>query len=430
MKQRFIVVGLGFGDEGKGTIVDYLVREHGASAVVRFNGGAQAAHRVVNPDGSEHVFAQFGSGTFHPGCETYLSKHTIVNPLNLFNENDHLIQLGIDDALDRLSIDVEALIVTPFHVAANRLRELARGPIRHGSCGQGIGEAVSDSLRAWLPSIKAGDLFFESDLVQKLQAVQRAKRNVYDFLLADPDLEKAGWFDHRFVEESQALLDPDLPEMLAESYLQLAPNLVSDWKHRLRNDETIVFEGAQGILLDENCGFHPHTTWSTATSENAHRLLSVAGYDGERRTIGVTRCYLTRHGDGPLPTWDPVLSELLTDPVNMADPWQGDFRVGNLDLGLLNYAIDADGRIGEIAVTCLDRALPNVPAFWWVAESRDVTPSDPGDGADGELRGTQLTTRDPDELCNIIAMRADRPVTIRSWGPSANYKLTWTSSSP
>ena len=129
------VVDLGFGDSGKGTITDYLTRAHQAHTVIRFNGGAQAAHNVITPDGRHHTFAQFGSGTFSAGVRTYLSRFVVIEPYAMVNEEAHLRQRGVTDAFDRLLVDRDALVISPFQSAANRLRELARGADRHGSCG-------------------------------------------------------------------------------------------------------------------------------------------------------------------------------------------------------------------------------------------------------------------------------------------------------
>ncbi|GAB3853474.1 hypothetical protein GCM10029963_44790 [Micromonospora andamanensis] len=97
-------------------------------------------------DGRHHTFAQFGAGTFRPGVCTHLSRHVVVDPLALAAEADHLAAVGVPDAFDRLTVDGEALLATPYHRAANRARELARGADRHGSCGLGVGEAVAYGL--------------------------------------------------------------------------------------------------------------------------------------------------------------------------------------------------------------------------------------------------------------------------------------------
>ena len=127
---HYIVADLGYGDAGKGTVVDWLCSHGGAEpvhTVVRFNGGAQAAHNVVAPDGRHHTFAQFGSGTFTPGVRTHLSRFMLVDPAALAAEAAHLGSLGIRDALDRLTVDRDALLTTPYHRAANQARERARG---------------------------------------------------------------------------------------------------------------------------------------------------------------------------------------------------------------------------------------------------------------------------------------------------------------
>ncbi len=97
-QHAFIVIGLAYGDCGKGTIVDYLTRRHAAHTIIRFNGGAQAAHNVITPDDRHHTFAQFGSGLFVPGVRVYLSRFMLVEPYALFNEEAHLRGLGVYDA--------------------------------------------------------------------------------------------------------------------------------------------------------------------------------------------------------------------------------------------------------------------------------------------------------------------------------------------
>jgi adenylosuccinate synthase len=134
MQHTFLTVDLGFGDAGKGSMVDFLVRAEDAHTVVRYNGGAQAAHRVVTADGRAHVFSQFGSGTL-AGARTQLSRFMLLDPLAMEAEAQHLQGLGMADPLAGATIDRRALVITPFHRAINRLRELG-APVRWFSCGE------------------------------------------------------------------------------------------------------------------------------------------------------------------------------------------------------------------------------------------------------------------------------------------------------
>src|SRR5436309_2467866 len=123
---------------------------------------------------------------------------------------------------------------------------------------------------------------------------------------------------------------------------------------------TMIFEGAQGVLLDESFGFHPHTTWSNTTFANADSLLNEAEYEGSRTRIGVLRCYFTRHGPGPLVTEDASLRDRLCEPHNDASGWQGEFRVGSFDAVAARYALKAVGGVDSLVITHLDR-LPELP---------------------------------------------------------------------
>lgn len=155
---NWIVVGLGYGDEGKGSIVDALTRRHNIGLIVRFNGGAQAAHNVWTDDGRHHTFSQFGSGMFVPGAKTLLSRFMLANPIAMINEEEHLRSVGVTDAWQRTFIDRRCLVTTPWHVALNRARERARGENCHGSCGMGIGETVADWLERPHSAFRVADL--------------------------------------------------------------------------------------------------------------------------------------------------------------------------------------------------------------------------------------------------------------------------------
>jgi adenylosuccinate synthase len=359
MQHAFLTVDLGFGDAGKGSIVDFLTREHLAHTIVRYNGGAQAAHRVVTPGANprEHVFAQFGSGTL-AGAATHLSRFMLLDPLAMLAEEQHLQALGVPDAFDRTTIDARALVITPFQRAANRLKELARGDGRHGSCGMGIGETMVDYLEHGQRVLFAGDLRSPDLLRSKLHFLHQINLAKIQALLPSlpPGDESA--------REQSPLLDPDWPDWLIEEYrafAQQARIVPGTFLHRiLQRPGAVIFEGAQGVLLDEWQGFHPYTTWSTTTLENAERLLDEAGYSGDRTRIGITRAYATRHGAGPLVTEDAALTRVLPDAANSFGAWQQGFRVGWLDMLMLKYALEATGPLDQLAVTCMDR-LAKVP---------------------------------------------------------------------
>lgn len=362
MNHAFLTVDLGFGDAGKGSIVDYLARTHDAHTVIRYNGGAQAGHRVVayRSDGTlcEHVFAQFGSGTL-AGAATHLSRFMLLEPLAMLQEAQHLVELGIDEPFARTTIDRGTLVITPFQRAANRLREVARGKGRHGSCGMGIGETMADRLAHGPQVLLAGDLQDVDLLRAKLTFLRQVN-------LAKITPLQATLPDTAAVADEMALLyDDEWEAWLLEAYAEfvaVADIVPEAFSHALlQRPGTVVFEGAQGVLLDEWRGFHPYTTWSTTTLANADQLLAEANYSGTVTRIGISRAYATRHGAGPFVSEDADLTAALPDACNHDGAWQAGFRVGWLDLVLLRYALAVVGPLDYLALTCLDRLAGITP---------------------------------------------------------------------
>ena len=187
----------------------------------------------------------------------------------------------------------------------------------------------------------------------------------------------------------------------------------------------VVFEGAQGVLLDEWRGFHPYTTWSTCTFDNALDLLSEWG--GQAVRLGVIRSYLTRHGAGPFPTEDGDLK--LSEPHNAWGPWQEKFRWGWLDLPLLRYAVEACGGVDGLAVTHLDCCA----AGDWRIGTGYRGGQEPELGRFRDLEYQEWLTRrlqqaeveyqsvcDAEQLLELLAPIA--PVAVESWGPTSEEK--------
>lgn len=404
-KRAVIVADLGFGDAGKGTITDHLVRASSASIVLRTHGGAQAGHNVVLDDGRHHTFAQLGAGSFVPGVRTLLGASMVVHPLALALEARVFAAKAGTDPLARVIADEDARITTPFHQAAGRLRELARGEARHGSCGVGVGETVAHAEAHPDEAITIGML--ARDPIRALVRLARIRARLADeFERMLPRLE------------SVAAAEPEL-EVFADA--SLATRFVEDTRPVLSSIEvadarriaallgtapSVVCEGAQGVLLDEWHGMHPHTTYSTCTFDSASAALERYGFSGEVTRLGVLRTYLVRHGEGPFPSESSVLDS-LPEPHNDHGPWQGVFRRGFLDLPLLRYAIECCGGVDALALTHLD-AVDRIPA--WSAcvgyELDDATLRGAFEANDGGVAARLRVARSPDLSLAELRTRA------------------------
>ncbi|GAA0538485.1 adenylosuccinate synthase [Paractinoplanes ferrugineus] len=388
------MVDLGYGDAGKGTVVDALCASAPVRAVLRFNGGGQAAHNVVLPSGRHHTFAQFGSGTLR-GVPTHLTRFMVVDPLSLALE-----AAALGNPFHLLTVDENAPLATPWHRAANQRREVARGAARHGSCGLGIGETMAYGL-SHADAPRAGDVRSPALLRRRLAAVE-------DFYGADPQISLDEVVD------------------VFRAFGQAVSIVGGAYVDRLLGEGPCVFEGAQGVLLDEWRGWHPHTTWSTTTFDNVAELCPSFV------RLGVVRTYTTRHGAGPFVTADPTLA--LPEPHNGVGEWQGAFRAGHFDAVAHRYAVEVCGGVDELAVTHLD-VPARVPGLR-VCTSYDlegvawnrIVPGPFRDLAYQEGLTTLLArarpgaTHRPDDWTGEIGSLLGAPVTLESWGPTADDK--------
>ncbi len=416
-----VVVGLGFGDEGKGAVVDHLAAVRPTHTVVRFNGGAQAAHNVVLSDGrSHHTFHQFGGGTFR-GAATFLSRFVLVEPVRLLLEAAALEAKGVPNPLGLLAIDAHALVITPFHIELNRLKERARGGGRHGSCGLGIGETRSYAIRYGADALQMGDLLRPVVLRRKLQLA--SERLVQEARQLDP---------------SAAISEAVMAETL-QRYARVAQLVRIVGRHYLEErlhleSGQVVFEGAQGVLLDESYGFYPHVTWTDTTTSNALRLLDETGYRGPVRKLGVVRTYATRHGAGPLVTEDARLIERIHEPHNTGYEWAGAMRFGHFDVVATRYALEATGGVDALAITHVDDVArlgePRICRAYDLAGltlERLRVPDYPVDlDAQGQLTN-QLSRARPryemvaeEDVPGAIQANLGLPISLLASGPSSN----------
>ena len=348
------VIGANFGDEGKGLVVDHLCATQGAGVVVRFNGGAQAGHTVVLPDGRRHVFKHFGAGTFC-GVPTFLSQFFICNPLACLYEVRELVALGVEPVL---YAHPNCLVTTFADMIINQRLENARGDKRHGSVGAGINETVTRSSLDAL-KITMSDLWNGARIEDKLAEIC-GKYAV--FRTGKPIDVDGGWIGE-FVAKCAEFADRVLPLGIAQC---VDP----------------VFEGAQGLLLDQdNKQFYPHLTRSNTGMKNVRFLCAQAGIN-DVETYYVSRTYLTRHGAGPLPGEDPELR--YDDATNTDHPYQGKLRFAPLDKSGLYSRITADfgDPCAKLVLThCDQRKAPCAASIYSYGPTRN------------DLRGTVDTRR-------------------------------------
>lgn len=336
-----IVLGMGFGDEGKGLTTDYLCLQNPNSLVVRFNGGQQAGHTVVTEKGKRHVFSNYGSGTLQ-GNPSYMSQFCTIYPAGIAHEYTTLVALGFRP---ELYIDALAMVTTPYDIAWNRALELIN---RHGSCGLGFGSTIE---RNESPNrLYAQDLLYPMVLQEKL-------KTIYRYYLQKC---KADGRQNLLIAFQEAVQEISEEEFLyfVERTVKIAKILPEHEVFSRFN--SFVFEGAQGILLDMDYGFFPHVTRSNTTSKNALELIKRNGL-AEPSIYYITRAYQTRHGNGPM-TNEKLLLKLqgTENETNQSNPWQGHFRRSVLDLELLNFALMCDfnhskGLNKNLVVTCLDQ---------------------------------------------------------------------------
>lgn len=346
------VIGAQFGDEGKGRVLDYYAAMTGENGiVVRFNGGAQAGHTVVTPDGLRHVFSHIGSGAL-AGAATFLSRFFVSNPMLFLKEWATPAVRRIKPAI---YVDPDSPVTTPYDMLINQLVEQERGIGRHGSCGIGFGETIERNLAPDY-ALTVRDLVDRTVLAEKLDAVRReyAPARLAWLGYGTVYTRHAEWFQsdmilERFMADTGRFMDA---VVCAEAQTAI-------------QGRTVLFEGAQGLRLDQERGFFPYVTRSHTGLRNVLTLASEWGLERLTATY-VTRVYTTRHGAGPLPHEVSGLPYPgIADATNVPNAYQGTLRFGWLDVDLLQSGIaddlsDAgafaalDMRV-QLAVTCLDQ---------------------------------------------------------------------------
>lgn len=352
-----VVIGLGFGDEGKGMAVAHETERALSDGLlpvsVRFNGGPQAGHNVrVRIDGSVryHMHSQFGSGAML-GAKTVHTRGMLFSPVVLAEEANRLSSASDIDVMKTLTVDERCPVVLPMHVRANREIEKSRGDGRHGSTGQGVGIARACEHESLANNDDTCVTVATLRRPTALEALMRFWRDWIERTYC-VDLHMS---DEYVRDESRWLCDGmrtlvGYGVRVTEDATQMVRDMMDDGIHH------VTFEGSQGMLLDERHGWFPHVTYGDMTARQAYEVAGGRSLS----VLGVTRTYQTRHGAGPLPTEGTFDSP---EPDNGATEFTGAFRCGLLDLPTLGRSARSAG-VDEVAVSHVDDMPARMVACW------------------------------------------------------------------
>jgi len=334
MAKNVVVIGTQWGDEGKGKIVDWLTdHSHG---VVRFQGGHNAGHTLV-VNGKKTVLHLIPSGILRDHVMCYIGNGVVVSPDALLKEMDDLVAAGVD-VYNRLRISEACPLILPYHVALDQAREIAKGAAKIGTTGRGIGPAYEDKVAR--RAIRLQDLFHRKRLAAKLGEVL----DYHNFVLKN--------YFHAETVDFQKTLDDTLA--LAERIKPLIMDVPRALYEANKAGQNLLFEGAQGALLDIDHGTYPFVTSSNCIS-GAACAGSGVGPQMLHYVLGITKAYTTRVGSGPFPTeLDDAVGKHLAEKGHEFGSTTGRARrCGWFDAAALKRSIQING-VSGLCVTKLD----------------------------------------------------------------------------
>jgi len=366
MGKSVVILGAQWGDEGKGKIVDLLTER--VAAVARFQGGHNAGHTLVIK-GKKTVLHLIPSGILRDDALCLIGNGVVLSPAALMSEIAELEAQGVD-VRPRLKISPATPLIMPYHIALDKAREIASGAKAIGTTGRGIGPAYEDKVAR--RSIRVADLMYPHELPEKLKAAVE----YYNFVLTQ-------WLKADPVDY-QTVLDEALTW---GEYLRPMIDDVATILHDVRRDGgNILFEGAQGALLDIDHGTYPYVTSSNTTIGGALAGTGVGAADIDY-VLGICKAYATRVGSGPFPTeLNDEMGERLRRVGNEFGASTGrPRRCGWIDLVALKRAVQING-INGLAITKLDvldglESIRVCIAYEYRGKRRELAPLD-ADGWD------------------------------------------------
>ncbi len=423
MGKNVVVIGTQWGDEGKGKVVDLLTDK--AAAVVRFQGGHNAGHTLVI-EGKQTVLHLIPSGVLREGVRCLIGNGVVLSPSALLEEIDMLENSGVP-AAERMGISESCPLILPYHIALDAAREQARGKKAIGTTGRGIGPAYEDKISR--RGIRLGEIFDVPHISERLREVM----DYHNFSLKH--LFKYGEVDYQEVLDQLLVMSERLKPMIED---------VTGTLHQLRREgKNVMFEGAQGALLDIDHGTYPYVTSSNTTAGGAATGTGV----GPRYidyVLGIVKAYTTRVGAGPFPTelFDDVGDYLGKKGHEFGATTGRKRRCGWLDAVALRRSLEINSVTG-ICITKLDVMDGMETVKICVAydyNGKEVTT--PPVGADGfeqckpvyiEMPGWQTSTvgiTEYDQLpqaardyLSKIESLCETPIDIISTGPDRNETI-------
>ncbi len=334
MAKNVVVIGTQWGDEGKGKVVDWLT-DH-AHGVVRFQGGHNAGHTLI-VDGKKTVLRLIPSGIMRPDVAVYIGNGVVLSPEALLKEIDELEQAGLDVS-SRLRISEACPLILPYHVALDLAREAKRGAAKIGTTGRGIGPAYEDKVAR--RAVRLQDLFVPARFAERLREVLDYHNFVLKHYLGAPEV------DYQMVYDQGLALAPRVRPMVADVSRELYDVQ--------RAGKNLLFEGAQGALLDVDHGTYPYVTSSNCVAGAAAAGAGV-GPGCLHYILGITKAYTTRVGSGPFPTelFDEVGRHLAEKGKEFGSVTGRARRCGWFDAAALKRSIQING-VSGLCITKLD----------------------------------------------------------------------------
>lgn len=331
----FIVLGAQWGDEGKGKMTDYLAEE--ADVVVRYQGGNNAGHTVEVGD-RQYKLHLIPSGILHDEKLNVIGNGVVVDPIAFFSEINYLEEEGVKVTPDKLIVSDRAHVIMPYHKVLDRLKEKARGKNDIGTTGKGIGPCYTDKFERC--GIRVCDLIDKEVFKEKLMENIEMKNKYIVNVLGGEALS----FDEIYEEYSKygEKLKPFVKDTSVRVY------------NEIKEDKTVLFEGAQGMLLDIDYGTYPYVTSSNTTAGGVANGVGI-GPNMITNAVGIAKAYTTRVGKGPFPTeLENETGEWIREKGHEYGVTTGrSRRCGWLDIVILKTSVRVSG-LTSLAVTKID----------------------------------------------------------------------------